>query len=163
MNRLDVKRVQVRAELEGSLAADGPLEVSQFMTAAPDCISADATAMDLIKKFHQKEFRHLLVTDDDGRLVGVISDRDVIRCLGPTSAPRRTTLAETRAHELMSTDLITVRPNTPLTKAVSLMVDHGISCLPVLADEKLVGILTNTDLYLVLEALLQTSTAVVAD
>ena len=163
MNRLDVKRVQVREELAAAqFGHSSPLEVCQFMTPAPDCISGETSALELIRKFHQKEFRHLLVVDQSGRLEGVISDRDVIRCLGPDS-PQRSMLAEIKASQLMSTDLVTVLPGTTLNRAVTLMVDHGISCLPVLADEKLVGILTNTDLYLVLEALAQSSPAVIAE
>jgi predicted transcriptional regulator len=56
----------------------------------------------------------------------------------------------------MSTDLVTVGPNMPLERAVSMMIGQGISCLPVLADETLMGILTNTDLHLLLQILLET-------
>ena len=55
----------------------------------------------------------------------------------------------------MSTDLLTVGPNTPLAEAVDVMIEHGISCLPVLAGDDLVGILTNTDLHVLLHLLLQ--------
>jgi predicted transcriptional regulator len=61
--------------------------------------------------------------------------------------------------ELMSTDLVTVRPETPLDQAVTLMVEEGISCLPVLNETELVGILTNTDLHVVLQVFLQSALA----
>jgi predicted transcriptional regulator len=57
----------------------------------------------------------------------------------------------------MSTDLVTVRPHTSLARAAVLMVDEGINCLPVLADNMAVGIITNTDLHVVLQILLETA------
>jgi predicted transcriptional regulator len=71
-------------------------------------------------------------------------------------------LASLSAAEIMSSDLISVRPDMPLLQALTEMLVHGISCLPVLADDKLVGILTNTDMNTVLEVLLQTAQAAVA-
>jgi len=97
-----------------------------------------------------------MVTDAAGRLIGVISDRHVIRCLGPGQHPDRAALARITAAGIMSTNLVTVRPDTPLERAVMLMTEQGISCLPVLVDRTLVGILTNTDLHVVLQILLQT-------
>ena len=54
----------------------------------------------------------------------------------------------------MSTDLITVSPETSLLEAVRLIVENGISCLPVVEHGRAIGILTTTDLYLALEQLL---------
>lgn len=156
MDRTELKRKQVLETLADAeqIARHGGLKTGHVMTLAPSCIPPDTTALELIKLFHTKQFRHLLVTDAPNRLVGVISDRDVIRCLGP-ERPDRSVLAGITAAEIMSTDLVTVDPNTPLQRAVVLMLDQGISCLPVLAEGALVGILTNTDLYLVLQVLLQ--------
>ena len=126
------------------------------MTAAPTCISPNATVLELVQLFHDRQFRHPLVTDATGRLVGVISDRDVLRCLGPQRRPERSVLEGITAGEIMSTDLVTVSPSMPLERAVVLMSEQGISCLPVLAGGTLVGIVTNTDLHVVLQLLLQT-------
>lgn len=157
MDRTDVKRGQVLKALVGTdqIIRQGGLKTGQVMTGAPSCVPPETTALELVKLFHAKQFRHLLVTDPTDRLVGVISDRDVIRCLGP-DRPDRNVLAGITAAEIMSTDLVTIHPNTPLEQAVVLMIDQGISCLPVLAEGTLVGILTNTDLHLLLHELLQT-------
>ena len=112
--------------------------------------------MELINIFHEKQFRHLLVTDSDGKLIGVISDRDVVRCFGHGRKPERETLSRITAREIMSTDLVTVGPNTSLSRAASILLEEGISCLPVKEDGRLVGIVTNTDLHVVLRQLLQT-------
>jgi CBS domain-containing protein len=158
MDRLDVKRVQVLDALDSAERRDGQamLVVGQVMTAAPSCIPPETSALELIKLFHAKQFRHLMVTDAADCLIGVISDRDVIRCLGPGQHPDPATLARITAAGIMSSDLVTVRPDTPLERAVMLMTEQGISCLPVLVERTLVGILTNTDLHVVLQILLQT-------
>lgn len=151
MDRLDVKRVEYRELLAHGRAR---LCASQVMTQAPSCIAPQTSALELVRMLHQKQFRHLLVTDPHGTLLGVISDRDVIRCLGPEKRPNKAALQAIYASQLMSTDLVTIAPDTPLIQAVTMMLDYGISCLPVLADGKLLGIVTNTDLHLILEALL---------
>jgi CBS domain-containing protein len=131
------------------------ISVAEAMTANPSCISPEATLLDLVKLFHAKEFRHPLVTDADGNLVGVVSDRDVIRCFGPGRYPAEDVLKGITAADIMSTDLVTISPDAPLEQAIELLCGYGINCLPVVSGAKLVGILTSTDLYVVLEMLLK--------
>ncbi len=155
MDRIGEKQAQVSAAIREN-RWQGGLLVRDVMTVAPSCIPPTTTMPELIDLFHAKQFRHLLVTCPAKGLVGVISDRDVIRCLGPGKTPKRSELAGILAHDVMSTDLITLGPNTPLERAVSIVVDQGISCLPIVADGTPVGILTNTDLHVLLKALLET-------
>ena len=158
MDRLERKRQRIRALLADAdgIAQQGRLTAGQVMTVWPSCISPETTAWELIKLFHEKQFRHLLVTDGEGHLVGVISDRDVLRCLGPERYPDAQALQGINAEQLMSTDLVTIEPRTLVDKAAVMMVEQGISCLPVMNGGHLLGILTNTDLHLVLEVMLQT-------
>lgn len=159
MDRVELKRAQVARTLGemNCINRGGELLVGQLMTTSPSCIAPETTAWDLIGLIHAKRFRHILVTVGPHRLVGVISDRDVIRCLGPEKSPNRDSLTRITAADIMSTDLVTVRPDTPLKRAAVLMVDEGISCLPVSADGMPVGIITNTDLHVVLQILLETA------
>ncbi len=156
MDRLDPKRQHIAASLReiGEFRPHEPLRVGKVMTRDPITISVDASVFDLVQLFHAKEFRHPLVTDGDGRLVGVVSDRDVIRCFGPGRYPQEDLLKSITTGEIMSTDLVTTSPEAALENAVELLFGYGISCLPVVSQDKLVGILTTTDLYLVLESLL---------
>jgi acetoin utilization protein AcuB len=158
MQRHDTKRRQVLGALAGSgrLGGPGRLTAEAAMTAAPSCIPPETTALELVRLFHEKQFRHLLVSEDGMHVAGVISDRDVIRCLGPERRPDREALGRITAADVMSTDLVTIEPGALLDRAATLMLDYGISCLPVVADGVLVGILTNTDLHVVLQILVQT-------
>ena len=130
--------------------------VSQIMTRQPSCVQPEVSVLEMIKIFHEKKFRHLLVTGPDGELIGVISDRDVVHCLGHGRKPDREALGRIKAREIMSTDIMAVGPDTSLSHVISTLLEYGISCLPVKEDGRLVGIITNTDLYVLLRQLLQT-------
>ena len=92
-----------------------------------------------------KHVRHVPVEDDKQRLVGLISHRVLLRVLA-----RQATAGEsssTRARDIMTSDVISVPPDTPTLDAIDLMQEKGISCLPVTdADGVLVGIMTERDL-----------------
>jgi CBS domain-containing protein len=156
MDRLDSKRVQVLRALEEfwGKEAGHTIAAEQVMTPEPVCVSAEASLPELVEIFQTRGFRHVLVTDPDGRLRGVISDRDVLRSMGPGTAYKEV-LAGIVAGELMSTDLVTIGPRTPVTEAIVTMIDHGISCLPIVDEGRLLGIMTNTDLHVLLQMLLQ--------
>ncbi len=131
-----------------------PRTVREVMTPAPTCIAAQATVMQLVRIVHTKKFRHLLVTDDDGRLVGIVSDRDIIRCFGPGEFPDEAVLSRMRADQIMSTDVVAVGPDEAPEKCIELMLSHGINCLPVTLDSRPLGILTTADLLRLLRRML---------
>jgi acetoin utilization protein AcuB len=137
------------------LAWQGGIVVEQMMTATPTCIMPDTPAPEIIKLIYTKPFHHLLVIDAEEALAGVISDRDVIRCFCRNATGRGSSIAGMKAADIMSTDLETVAPDTPIREAVNLMRDRGISSLPVMAGTRLVGILTDSDLWTLLDSLLE--------
>lgn len=158
MNRTESKRLQVVAALKNlnSKVEQSSLTVCQIMTHDPRCIRQETNLLELIRMFHAWQFRHLLVLDANERLAGVLSDRDVLRCLGPSPQPKNSLLAGITAGQIMSTDVVTIDRNATVEQAVGLLLDHGINCLPVLDDGRLVGILTNTDLSVMLQVFLET-------
>jgi acetoin utilization protein AcuB len=164
MDRLDSKRIQVLGALERlwQRKSGRRLTAEQVMTSDPICVPVELTLPELVEIFHDRHFRHLLVTDAEGKLVGVISDRDVLRMMGPGTAYKEV-LEGILAGEIMSTDMVTIGPSTTVTDAVALMIDHGISCLPVIDEGRLLGILTNTDLHVLLQMLLQTLKTTVSE
>lgn len=156
MNRAEQKRDRLHTTFEQAADAQrlDALVAADVMTRNPHCVSTGTTAAELVQHFHERRFRHFLVAEE-GRLVGVISDRDVIRLFGLDDFPERNALEALTAGELMSTDLITVQADTSLLEAVRLIVENAISCLPVVENGRAIGILTTTDLYLALEQLLR--------
>ncbi len=165
VKQLDQKRLQILEALQQFTTADresgecGPrraIQVGQVMTRRPTCTAADTAVLSLVKLFHQNQYRHKCVTDPDGRLLGVISDRDVLRCFGPGKYPQQDILGKITAGEIMSADLITVEPECSIDCALDLLLEHGIGCLPVVSEGTLVGIVTTTDLHVFLQMLLQT-------
>lgn len=128
-----------------------PVLVKHLMTSPVVSLFAEQTLplADDIMRF--KHIRHLPVVDDEGRLVGLVSHRDLLRAqisslTGLTPEQRRARQEEVRVHELMTRELWTVHPDTLASVAGQTMSDHRWGCLPVV-DEKqvLVGILTERD------------------
>lgn len=121
-----------------------------LVTVPPD--TSLVQARDLIS---EKLIDHLLVVDKDEKLVGIVSDRD----LKQAWASPATTLS---AHELnyllkqlnvdtiMVKKIMTVTPGTTIERAGRIMQENRISALPVMENEKLVGIITTTDVMGVL-------------
>lgn len=139
---------------EEQLARQEGMTVEQLMTASPVCVQPETPAPEIIKLIYTKPFHHLLVIGSDGALVGVLSDRDMVRCFCRSTTGNGTGIAGTTAADIMSTELVTIEPDTPLKEAVGLMNDRSISSLPVMEGAKLVGILTDSDLWTLLHSLL---------
>jgi CBS domain-containing membrane protein len=94
--------------------------------------------------------RHLPVLDGT-RLVGIISERDLFRsslaqALGYGSQASRDLMKNLRIKDIMVKEVATVSPDMALCEAVHLMIDKKIGCLPVVEDEHLVGLITETDI-----------------
>lgn len=160
MNRIDQKRDRLRtifAEAAREFRLHR-LTVSEVMTQSPVTVRSNQTAEELFHLFQEKKFRHFLVVEA-GTLVGVISDRDVIRQFGMGDFDDQNYLASVTAGDLMSLNPLTVTPQESLSHAASLLIDNGISCLPVVAAGEPVGIVTLTDLSLALEQTLATTAA----
>jgi acetoin utilization protein AcuB len=104
--------------------------------------------------------RHLPVIED-GELKGLVTDRDIRLALipSPLSTPEDRVYhlgALERVDEIMTTDLITVAPTTTIEEAAKLMAKYKIGAVPVVAQGKLVGILTETDILCVFIEMLET-------
>lgn len=91
---------------------------------------------------HWRHIRHVPVEDDAGKLVGIVSHRDLLElfALGKTNES-----SEIVVCDVMKQNLITVKPETPTLEALELMREKNIGCLPVIKNEKLVGLITAYD------------------
>jgi CBS domain-containing membrane protein len=100
---------------------------------------------------HNERIRHLPVLDKAGRLVGIISQRDLflnalVRALGYGTMARDRSFRSIAVKEVMTEDVVTTTPETPITAAAQMMVDRKIGCLPVVENNTLVGILSESDI-----------------
>lgn len=123
------------------------LTVRDVMVTDLVTVGPEGTARQAYKLMRDRKIRHLPVLAG-GRLVGILSDRDLRPLLLSPG------LARARVEEIMSEDLTTITPDAPVEDAASLLVVKKIGCLPVLADDRLIGIVTETDLLAVLVELL---------
>ena len=118
---------------------------TQVTTVAPETLVAEA-----IQLFGECNIRHLLVTDQEGRLAGVFSDRDALRQMARGCDP-----FATRVAALMHQEPVSVTVDTTVQDAIELLSFHRINCLPVIdADRRVRGILTTTDLLTTLYRIL---------
>lgn len=98
-----------------------------------------------------ERIRHLPILDEDGRLVGILSQRDLflnalVRALGHGSVARDRALGSIEVKQVMTEDVVTTTPETPIAAAAQIMVDRKIGCLPVVKDDAVVGILSESDI-----------------
>ena len=96
--------------------------------------------------------RHLPVVDG-GRLAGIISERDLFRsslahALGYGGQASRDLMKTLRIKDIMVKTVTTISPDAKLCEAVRLMMDKKIGCLPVVEGDRLVGLITETDIML---------------
>lgn len=104
--------------------------------------------------------RHLPVLAGNRHLVGLVTQRDLLKAsvasvLELSRSVEHDWLKAIPVRLVMSTELLTVSPNDTLNEALQLMISRKFGCLPVVADGKLVGLLTETDCLQVLAGLLK--------
>ncbi len=94
----------------------------------------------------ERNIRHLPVVEG-GRLVGIVSDRD-LRDLSPPRATtdEENTLGWVQIRDMMSTGVVTAHPLDTIEHAAKVIYENRFNCLPVIADDELVGIITSSDL-----------------
>jgi len=133
--------------------------VRDRMTLNPITVTPEVSVTDALRLMTDKKIRRLPVLDPQGRLVGIVSDRDLLQA-SPSPA---TSLAIWEIHELlakltvdkvMTREVITVQEDTPLEEAARIMADSRIGGLPVKRGDALVGIISESDLFKTLLQLL---------
>jgi len=113
------------------------MQIVNLMTSDPVTIHPHETLSKAKSIMDAGNFRRVPVVDD-GRLVGILTERDLREYIGY--------LESTRVNAAMRTALVTVTPYNTVEDAARLMLQHKIGGLPIVADGTLVGIVTTSDL-----------------
>jgi acetoin utilization protein AcuB len=138
--------------------------VGERMTRNPVTIREDESIDDGLHLMRERKVRRLPVMDQAGQMVGMVSDKDLLHA-APSPATSLSVyelhylLAKLKIKQIMSSQVIWVSPDTPIEEAARIMADNKIGGLPVVQDKKLVGIITETDIFRVLVELLGARTA----
>jgi acetoin utilization protein AcuB len=123
--------------------------VRNRMTPDVFTVSPDTTIAEALSITRAQRVRHLPVLED-GRLVGLVTDRDLRLAMPPIWAADHEELTSALNHrrirDVMTTEIVTVPSDTPVEDAAKLLYTHRIGCVPIVDDGKLAGILTETDL-----------------
>jgi acetoin utilization protein AcuB len=126
------------------------LLVKDSMTREVVTLSPQTTAGEALALCRERRIRHLPVLDD-GRLVGIVSDRDLRSATPALGDPARAeALGRILVRDVMAREVATIRPDDPIEEAANAMREKKIGCLPVVEDGALLGIVTSSD---VMEAL----------
>jgi CBS domain-containing protein len=114
--------------------------IRDLMTGNPTTCEPSTTIVEAAKVMAQEDVGPVPIVEG-GRIVGIVTDRDlVVRVLAEGRDPSSTTIGE-----IASADLVTVQPDSDLNEALSLMAQNQVRRLPVVEGDQLVGIVAQAD------------------
>lgn len=124
--------------------------VNDLMTLSPVTVRNDAPLREVLVRMREDGVRQLPVVDEDGRLVGIITDRDVRLAMNsPLVLHDRKQdeelLESLTAESCMTPDPITISPDSPAYRAAEMLSSYKFGALPVVDGEALVGIISVSD------------------
>lgn len=145
----DLEEMRRVSKSSSSIKSLGSTLVSDVMQKKPVSIRLNQGLDVATQLMSQHNIRHLPVVDDHGDIQGIISDRDLISVVFDASWTNVQEFENFWSKKIVSSITIknpkSVKPNTPLKEAGTILLDNKISCLPVLEGRHLVGIITDTD------------------
>jgi len=129
------------------------LKVEQFMTTSLFTVHEEELVDMVAFLMDKKQIHHVLVEDDEHSLVGLVSYRSVVRLMAEGFDRGRGEALAVKS--IMERDPVSVSPDTPTLEAIDLMRQHGVTCLPVVSEGKLVGIVSESDFMSIAYELLE--------
>ncbi len=126
------------------------LLVRDLMTADVIAVFPNDTLATLRELMVERDVRHMPAVNDDGDLVGLVSERDLLRhsLIQQADVPdfvEDTILERLEVRELMNTGVESADPDQDIREAAQIMLENKYGCLPVVEGQRLVGILTEAD------------------
>lgn len=126
--------------------------IANVMTKNPSFVRPDMSVTEVREIMSRENIGKLPVLDKHDRLVGIITKKDLVKA-GPSAATTLDMyeisylLSKLTVEKVMEKHVITVQENEVVEEAARIMADKGVGCLPVLKDDLLVGIITESDLF----------------
>ncbi|MBI3468354.1 MAG: GGDEF domain-containing protein [Planctomycetes bacterium] len=127
---------------------NGQLKVSDVMSHEMLTVSLGTSLLQVAKLLDGNRSRFLLVTDEDGALVGMVSDSDLVRYIADGESNDTLALDSKTVECLMATKFITSSPDANAEDVATALCDGSISCMHILEDGRLVGVMAGDDLLL---------------
>ena len=127
------------------------MRIEQIMSKSIVTVEMDDSLKTVKEIFDNVRFHHLLVIES-GKLVGIISDRDLLKALSPNIGTASETERDSaslykRAHQIMTRKPITLTPKARIDDAIEIFNKYNISCIPIVGEEqKPVGIISWRDI-----------------
>jgi acetoin utilization protein AcuB len=126
--------------------------VHEQMSSNPVTVAPGVSVPDALSLMHERKIRRLPVLDAHGKLVGIVSDKDLLYASSsPTTSLNvweiHSLLSRLTVEKVMTREVISVAEDTPLEEAARIMADRKIGGLPVIRGNALVGIITETDIF----------------
>jgi CBS domain-containing protein len=126
------------------------ITVEEFMTSELFTMSETDTVNDARKVMTERHIRHIPITDHENRLVGLVTQRDILAATGPAPAGQENKASDTaetgtRLSDIMMKNVSVVDISDSLRTAAMYMQSHKYGCLPVVSNGRLAGIITDSD------------------
>lgn len=126
--------------------------VGERMSKPVITITPDTPLQEALALMRKEKVRRFPVVDKHGKLVGIVSEKDLLNA-SPSNATTLSIwevnywLSKVTVEEIMTKEVVTICVDCPIEEAARIMADRKIGALPVMEDDRLVGIITETDLF----------------
>jgi acetoin utilization protein AcuB len=133
------------------------MQVREIMSTNIEVVDRNDNLRTVEERMASKQLRHLPVLEQ-GEVVGLVTQRDLFKAaqssaMGYGEKAQQAYLQSVRVKEIMTYPVVTISPDTSVAAAADMMITKGIGCLPVVDDQKLIGMVTKTDLLRCLRTL----------
>lgn len=124
------------------------ITINEFMTSEPYTLSETDSLNDARKIMTEKHIRHIPITDNDGHVLGLVTQRDILAATEPGLKVQTKGIScelDIKLADIMMRDVSVIHREDSLRQAALYIQSHKYGCLPVVSDDRLVGIITDSD------------------
>ena len=114
---------------------------SEIMTRPAISAKLKASARDIALQFINEQYSGMPVTEEDGKVIGIVTEIDILNAINDGKELSRTT-----AGDIMTPEVVSANPDTPITEMIKMMEEFHIIRLPVVQDNKLIGVVSRGDI-----------------